>query len=32
MIALPLATAHAVRDAVIERVAAVDYSAINRSR
>jgi putative membrane protein len=31
MIALPLATAHAIRDAVMERVAAVDYSAINRS-
>jgi putative membrane protein len=32
MVALPLATAHAIRDAVIKRVAAVDYSAINRSR
>lgn len=31
MIALPLATAHAIRDAVMEKVAAVDYSAINRS-
>lgn len=31
MIALPLATAHAIRDAVMETVAAVDYSAINRS-
>jgi putative membrane protein len=31
MIALPLATAHAIRDAVMERVAAVDYSAINQS-
>ncbi len=31
MIALPLATAHEIRDAVMERVAAVDYSAINRS-
>ncbi len=31
MIALPLATAHTIRDAVIEKVAAVDYSAINRS-
>ena len=31
MIALPLTTAHAIRDAVMERVAAVDYSAINRS-
>lgn len=31
MIALPLATAQAIRDAVMERVAAVDYSAINRS-
>ena len=28
MIALPLATAHAIRDAVMERVAAVDYSVI----
>jgi putative membrane protein len=32
MIALPLTTAHAIRDAVMERVAAVDYSAINQSR
>ena len=32
MIALPLGTALAIRDAVMERVAAVDYSAINRSR
>ncbi len=31
MIALPLATANAIRDAVMEQVAAVDYSAINRS-
>ncbi len=31
MIALPLATAHAIRDAVMEKVVAVDYSAINRS-
>jgi putative membrane protein len=31
MIALPLATAHAIRDAVMKRVAAVDYSAINQS-
>lgn len=31
MIALPLETAQAIRDAVMERVAAVDYSAINRS-
>lgn len=31
MVALPLATAQAIRDAVMERVAAVDYSAINRS-
>lgn len=31
MIALPLATANAIRDAVMETVAAVDYSAINRS-
>ena len=28
MIALPLATAHAIRDAVMERVAAVDYSIV----
>ena len=28
MIALPLATAVAIRDAVMEKVAAVDYSAI----
>ena len=32
MIALPLATAHAIRKAVLARVAVVDYSAINRSR
>ncbi len=31
MVAVPLATAHAICDAVMERVAAVDYSAINRS-
>jgi putative membrane protein len=31
MIALPLETALTIRDAVMERVAAVDYSAINRS-
>lgn len=31
MIALPLETAQAIRDAVMERVAVVDYSAINRS-
>jgi putative membrane protein len=31
MIALPLATAQTIRDAVMERVAVVDYSAINRS-
>lgn len=31
MIALPLPTAHAIRDAVMAKVAAVDYSAINRS-
>ncbi len=30
MIALPLATAQAIRDAVMEQVAAVDYSAINK--
>jgi putative membrane protein len=28
MVALPLETAHAIRDAVIERVAAVDYSVV----
>ena len=28
MVALPLATAHAIRDAVIERVTAVDYSVV----
>ena len=32
MIALPLSTARAIREAVMEKVAAVDYSAINRSR
>jgi putative membrane protein len=32
MIALPLATAVAIRAAVMEKVAAVDYSAINQSR
>jgi putative membrane protein len=31
MIALPLAKAYSIRDAVMERVAAVDYSAINQS-
>ncbi len=31
MIALPLATAVAIRDTVMEKVAAVDYSAINQS-
>lgn len=31
MVALPLETALAIRDAVMEQVAAVDYSAINRS-
>ena len=31
MIALPLQTARDIRDAVMEKVAAVDYSAINRS-
>ena len=31
MIALPLSTAQAIRSAVMEKVAAVDYSAINRS-
>ncbi len=31
MVALPLETARVIRDAVMERVAAVDYSAINRS-
>jgi putative membrane protein len=31
MIALPLANAVAIRDAVMEKVAAVDYSAINQS-
>lgn len=31
MIALPLSTAVAIRDAVMEKVAAVDYSAINQS-
>jgi putative membrane protein len=31
MVALPLATAVAIRDAVMEKVAAVDYSAINQS-
>ncbi len=30
MVALPLATAQAIRDTVIERVSAVDYSEINR--
>ena len=32
MIAVPLATARAIRDAVMEKVAAVDYSVVNRSR
>jgi putative membrane protein len=31
MIALPLSTAQAIRSAVMEKIAAVDYSAINRS-
>ena len=31
MIALPLSTAQAIRSAVMEKVAAVDYSAVNRS-
>ena len=31
MVALPLATAVAIRDAVMEKVVAVDYSAINQS-
>ncbi|HEV7233666.1 MAG TPA: PH domain-containing protein, partial [Sphingorhabdus sp.] len=31
MVALPLATARAIRDAVMERVAVVDYSHLNRS-
>lgn len=31
MVALPLVTAVAIRDAVMEKVAAVDYSAINQS-
>lgn len=31
MVALPLETARSIRDAVMEQVAAVDYSAINRS-
>ena len=30
MVALPLETAWAIRDAVMEQVAAVDYSAFNR--
>lgn len=32
MIAVPLLAARAIRDAVMEKVAAVDYSVINRSR
>jgi putative membrane protein len=32
MVALPLETARAIRDAVMKQVAAVDYSAINQSR
>jgi len=32
MVALPLSTALAIRKAVMEMVAAVDYSAINQSR
>lgn len=32
MIALPIATARAIRDAVMEKVAAVDYSVISQSR
>jgi hypothetical protein len=31
MVALPLATAQAIRTAVMEKVAEVDYSAINQS-
>ena len=31
MIAVPLSTARAIRDAVLQKVAAVDYSAINQS-
>lgn len=31
MVALPLPTAHAIRDAIMAKVAAVDYSAINQS-
>lgn len=30
MVALPLPTAHAIRDAIMAKVAAVDYSAINQ--
>ena len=30
MVALPIATARAIRDTVMERVSAVDYSAVNR--
>jgi putative membrane protein len=32
MVALPLSTARAIRTAVMEKVAEVDYSAINQSR
>lgn len=32
MIAMPLSVAQAIRDVVMEKVAAVDYSAINQSR
>ncbi len=32
MVALPLSTAQAIREAVMEKVAEVDYSAINQSR
>jgi putative membrane protein len=32
MVALPLSTARAIRTAVMEKVADVDYSAINQSR
>ncbi len=32
MIAVPLTAAHAIRDAVMKKIAALDYSEINRSR
>lgn len=32
MLTLPLPTAHAIRDAVMAKVATVDYSAVNQSR